>query len=263
MSKFNPKEYWEHRLKNSFNLHGVGYIGLGINYNNKLYDVRKFAFHTLMKRLKIDFSSKKIMDIGSGTGFYIERWKELNVKSIHGSDITDIVVENLLKKYPSLSFTRIDIGEKIVSPTPSYDFISAFDVLFHIVDDDRFNQAIENIHGLLKEKGYFVLSDNFIHGKTVRLEHQVSRSYESMTSIIESKGFKEISVIPMFVLMNTPVDSKNRFVKKFFSAMTSIVSKGEIFGWIIGNLIAPIEKILILCKKESPSTEIRIYQKIN
>lgn len=262
MSTFNPKEYWENRLQKSFNLHGVGDIGLGVNYNNALYEVRKFAFHKLMKSLKIDFSTKKVMDIGSGTGFYIERWKELNVKSIHGTDITGVVVENLGKQFPEHTFSQLDIGEKMDNPASQYDFISAFDVLFHIVDDARFEQAIKNIHGLLNDKGYFVISDNFVHGKTIRLEHQVSRSHEYMTSTIEKTGFKHVKTIPMFVLMNDPVDTNNRIIKKIFWTITKNVRKGEKMGRLIGDLITPVEKFLISLKTESPSTEIKVFQKI-
>lgn len=262
MSNFNPKEYWESRLNESFNLHGVGDIGLGVNYNNALYNVRKFAFHKLMKGLKMDFSKKQILDIGSGTGFYIERWKELNVNSIKGTDITNVVVENLSKKFPDNSFMQLDIGEKNDSLVPTYDFISAFDVLFHIVDDKRFEQAIKNINTLLTKNGYFVISDNFVHGKTKRLEHQVSRSYEYMTKTIEDSGFKHVKTIPMFVLMNDPVDTDNRFVKKIFWLITKNVRKGESYGKFIGGIMKPIEKMLISLKSESPSTEIKLYQKI-
>lgn len=262
MTTFNPQAYWENRLQKSFNLHGVGDIGLGVNYNNALYAVRKFAFHKLMKRLKINFTDKKVMDIGSGTGFYIERWKELNVKSIHGTDITNVVVENLGKQFSEHTFGQLDIGEKMDNPLPQYDFISAFDVLFHIVEDTRFEQAIKNIHGLLNDKGYFVISDNFVHGETKRLEHQVSRSHEYMTETIVKSGFKHVKTIPMFVLMNDPVDTKNRFIKKLFWIITRNVRKGEKIGKLIGNLITPIEKFLISVKTESPSTEIKVFQKI-
>lgn len=262
MATFNPQDYWEKRLEKSFNLHGVGDIGLGINYNNCLYEIRKYAFHQLMKRINLNFSGIKVMDIGSGTGFYIERWKELNVASIHGTDITTIVVKNLSEQFPDATFSRLDIGEKIENQSPQYDFISAFDVLFHIVDDNRFEQAIKNIHGLINDKGYFVISDNFIHGETKRLEHQVSRSYEYMNSTIESAGFKHIKTIPMFVLMNDPVDTKNRFIKKLFWLITKNISKSEAKGKFIGRCLMPIEKMLISIMSESPSTEIKVYQKL-
>jgi SAM-dependent methyltransferase len=262
MTTFNPQEYWENRLKKSFNLHGVGDIGLGVNYNNALYEVRKFAFHKLMKRLKINFTDKKVMDIGSGTGFYIERWKELNVESIHGTDITNVVVENLGKQFSEHTFSQLDIGEKMDNSLPQYDFISAFDVLFHIVDDTRFEQAINNIHGLLNKGGYFVISDNFIHSETKRIEHQVIRSYDYLTKTIETAGFKLIKTIPMFVLMNDPVDTKNRFIKKIFWMISKNVRKGETMGKLIGSVMMPIEKLLISLKSESPATEIKLYQKI-
>lgn len=262
MAQFNPQAYWENRLEKSFNLHGVGDIGLGINYNNCLYKIRKYAFHKLMNSLKINFSEKKIMDIGSGTGFYIERWSELNVKSIHGTDITTVVVKNLSAKFSKATFSQLDIGEENNNIKPTYDFISAFDVLFHIVDDQRFEQAISNIHGLLNKDGYFVISDNFVHGETKRLEHQVSRSFEYMTNTIENTGFKLVKTIPMFVLMNDPVDSKNRYVKKLFWIITKYVSKSESMGKFIGSFLMPIEKMLISIKNESPSTEIKLYKKI-
>lgn len=262
MTTFNPQEYWENRLNKSFNLHGVGDIGLGVNYNNCLYAIRKYAFHKLMKSLNLNFSTKKVMDIGSGTGFYIQRWKELNVSSIHGTDITTVVVKNLSEQFPNATFSQLDIGEKIDNPSPQYDFISAFDVLFHIVDDNRFEQAIKNIHGLLNDKGYFVISDNFVHGETKRLEHQVSRSYEYMNSTIENIGFKHIKTVPMFVLMNDPVDTKNKLIRKLFWLITKYVSKSESNGKFIGTCLMPIEKILISIMSESPSTEIKVYQKL-
>lgn len=261
MTTFNPQEYWENRLKKDFNLQGVGDIGLGVTYNKALYKVRRFAFHKLMKGLKINFSDKNVLDIGSGTGFYIERWGELNVKSIHGADITNVVVETLSKKFPNSTFTKLDIGEKIENPLQSYDIISAFDVLYHIVDDARFEQAIKNIHGLLNEKGYFVISDNFVHGETVRVKHQTVRTYEYLTKTIENIGFKLIKTSPMFVLMNDPVDTKNRFVKKFYWLITRSVRKNEVMGKLIGLFLSPIEKVLISLLSEGPTSEFKIYRK--
>ncbi len=261
MTDFKPDEYWEKRLEKSFNLNGVGDFTLGVNYNNALYKIRKYAFHQLMKGLKVDFSTKKIMDIGSGTGFYIERWKELNVQSILGTDITNVVVNNLSKLFPFANFKHLDIGEKMENSQPEFDFISAFDVLFHIVDDSRFEQAISNIHSSLNDGGYFIISDNFVHGETKRLEHQVSRSHEYMTSTIENSGFELIKTIPMFVLMNDPVDTHNRFTKKFYSLMIKSVRKGEFMGKLVVSCLTPVEKILISCKNESPSTEIKLYRK--
>lgn len=259
---FSTKEYWENRLQKNFTLQGVGYFGLGINYNNALYEVRKFVFHKVMKSLNIDFHSKNVMDIGSGTGFYIDRWKELNVKSITGTDIAEVAVKNLSKKYPGLIFKQLDIGDELNEIKPSYDIISAFDVLFHLVEDERFERAIKNIHGLLHKNGYFIISDNFVHGTTIRSEYQVMRSYEYMTNVIEKTGFLHIKTKPMFVLMYAPVDSNNQILKRWFWFITRCVQKSEKNGKILGNLLIPIEKLLVSIKTEGPSSEIKVFQKI-
>ena len=261
MANFNPKEYWESRLNKSFDLVGVGDINLGDHYNKCLYDIRKFAFHKVMNLINVDFSKNKVLDIGSGTGFYIDRWSELGVESINGTDITNVVVNKLGKKYPEHKFNQLDIGEKIDSAIPTYDFISAFDVLFHIVDDSRFEQSIKNIHGLLNENGHFVISDNFIRFETIRLEHQVIRSDSYMTEVIEAAGFFHVKTKPMFVLMNDPVDTKNRVIKKIFWLIVKGVRKSEKRAKFIGFFVVPLEKILISLMKESPSTEIKVYQK--
>ena len=134
-------------------------------------------------------------------------------------------------------------------------------MLFHIVDDNRFEQAIQNIHSLLNDNGYFVISDNFIHGETKRMEHQVSRSYDHMTGTIEKAGFKHVRTLPMFVLMNDPVDTNNRIIKKIFWTIVKNVRKGEKRGKLVGSIVKPIEKFLISVMTESPSTEIKVYQK--
>jgi ribosomal protein L11 methylase PrmA len=46
-----------------------------------------------MKSMHIDFKNTDILDIGSGTGFYVGLWKELSVRSVVGTDITNIAVE--------------------------------------------------------------------------------------------------------------------------------------------------------------------------
>ena len=89
------------------------------------------------------------------------------------------------------------------------------------------------------------MSDNFIHGKTCRTKHQVSRSYECLFEIINNTGFEFVKSIPMFVIMNDPVDTNNRFLKKFYSLLTKSVRSSEIVGKIIGCMLSPIEKLLI------------------
>jgi SAM-dependent methyltransferase len=262
MTTINLENYWETRLKKSFGPEGVGYLGLGRQYNNWLYKVRRRVFNSQMRSAKIDLSEAEVLDIGSGVGFYIDRWKELGVKKVIGTDITNVAVEALKKKYPKDEFFRMDIGDDLASIAHRrFDVASAFDVLFHIVDDARFEKAIQNIHSLLKSDGLFVFSDNFLHGETIRAEFQVSRSLHGIEKVLSANGFKIVARVPMFFLMNYPVDSKNRLLKRIWRTMAKVISIHEFCGFLIGALLYPVELVCLALIKESPTTEMMICRK--
>jgi SAM-dependent methyltransferase len=262
MATINLENYWENRLKKSFGPEGVGYLGLGRQYNNWLYKVRRHVFNSQMRAAKIDLSEAEVLDIGSGAGFYIDRWKELGVKKVVGTDITNVAVEALKTKYPSDEFFRVDIGGELASIAHRrFDIVSAFDVLFHIVDDARFEKAIQNIYLLLKPGGLFALSDNFLHGDTIRADFQVSRSLYDIEKVLLASGFQIVKRVPMFFFMNYPVDSKNRLSKMLWRMMAKAISLHEIFGFLIGALLYPVELVGLALIKESPTTEMMICRK--
>lgn len=260
--EFNAEDYWENRLKKMFGLHGVGYIGMGRYYNNWLYKIRGIIFIRRMKRMGIDFAGVDVLDIGSGTGFYIERWKELGVKTIVGTDITSIAIEELKRKYLNDVFYQVDIGGDIETINKfRFDIVSAFDVLFHIVDDRRYAKAIHNIYSILKPGGFFVFSDNFLHQETKRGTHQVSRSLNEIEKILNDTSFEIIERIPMFVLMNSPVDSNSTLLKKLWQIISKFASINEVFGFLLGAFLYPLELVLISLVKEGPSTKMIICKK--
>lgn len=265
MEKFDPKEYWEKRLKQDYSLQGVGFINLGKSYNNWLYKVRKIVFHKLIKSLKIDTKQCSVLDIGSGTGFYIDRWAETGAKSISGADITEVAVQNLSTKYPEHRFFNLDISDANslqTLPITNFDIISSFDVLFHIVDDDKFDQAISNINRILKKDGLFIFSDNFIHQPTVRGVHQVSRSMDDIIKALQANNLQVIKTVPMFILMNYPIDSTNGFFQFIWKGIAKVAALHDTLGFSIGALLFPIELLLLAFMKESPTTEIMICKKI-
>ena len=265
MNQFNPQAYWEQRLHHSFTLNGVGCANLGAGYNFWLYRVRRKVFLRKIRALCIDFANSEIVDIGSGTGFYIERWKELGGKNITGCDLTQLSVDNLQKKFPEQKFFQIDIGGDVIPPlnTNEYHAASAFDVLFHIVDDRHYQTAIQNIYSLLRPGGWFVFSDNFLHGESQYTEHQASRNLQEITALVQNVGFDIIERAPMFVLMNDPIDYPHTFYSHILQYMFKLIHKINILGIIIGAILYPIELLLTRYLREGPSTEIMICRKPN
>lgn len=263
MSSFNPKEYWENRLKDKWGLNGVGSLGLGRYYNEWLYRVRRRIFFSHVRPLFNDWSRIDVLDIGSGTGYYVDLWKSLGVHSVTATDITTIATRKLQEKFPDIECYQLDIGGDLPVRfvNKQYRVISVFDVLFHIVDDDCYQRAVKNISRMLRTGGFFVFSEHPIHGETFRAQHEVIRSLNEIEVLLEKTGFKVKTRIPIFAIMNYPVDSKSNIPKAIWRRMTLIVRKLPILGFALGALLYPFELILTSCLKEGPSTELMICEK--
>ena len=139
--------------------------------------------------------------------------------------------------------------------------MSAFDVLFHVVDDQLFLRALTNIASLLEPGGWFLWSDNFIHRPTMRVEHQVSRSLDQVTGALGQAGLEIVERVPMFVLMNYPADSDSKLVRWAWTAMVSPAMVSDLLGGLLGRVLFPLERRLVRTVRESPSTELMICRR--
>lgn len=266
MNDFDARTYWETRLKNNYGPRGVGYYRLGKYYNQWLYKIRRHVFNRKLKQLNIDAANMNILDIGSGTGFYIDRWQELGAKNLSGSDLTSVAVNELSSKYSNIPIFQLDIGDQIsIFNGQTFDVVSGFDVLFHIIDDSKYEQAIKNISSLLKPGGLFIFSEYFVHQDTIRdndrVKHQTSRSLVQIEKLLRDNGLEILDRSPMLYLMNTPIDTKSRIIKLSWLSMSVIISLNEYIGYLIGALLYPIEQGLVDHLKESPSVEIMVCRK--
>jgi SAM-dependent methyltransferase len=142
-----------------------------------------------------------------------------------------------------------------------FDAVSAFDVLFHIVDDALYAAAYANVARLLKEGGYFLFSEVLLHSRTVRVRHQVSRPLEEVEALLRANGLEIISRRPMLVLMNPPIDSANPVARGLWRVLEGILTRAPSTGGVLGALLYPIELLLVSRLSESPTTEVVVCRK--
>ena len=207
---YNPKTYWEKRLTKKFNLSGVGYVGFNEYYNKWLY---KAKIRTLKKALSIyniDISNKTICDIGCGTGFFVEFYKQLGAKEIVGIDITNVSIENLKLKYPEYNFIRGDVSscelKKII--TQKFDILNVFDVLYHIKNDRDFEQAIMNISNFTQKMGLVFITDLYGLNSVEPAEHVKFRDRKIYDRVLSENGIEIVGVLPIYYLLNQPIFGK-------------------------------------------------------
>ncbi|HET9514304.1 MAG TPA: class I SAM-dependent methyltransferase, partial [Gemmatimonadales bacterium] len=146
---FRVRDYWESRLRQSYSLQGVGYQRLGTQYNKWMYRLRARVFQRVARGLGVDWPAARVLDVGSGTGFYVDQWHQLGVPKVTGVDITSVAVQELARRFPRDEFVQLDVGKKLANDsrlvTRDYAAVSAKDVLFHIVDDAEYQEAFRNM----------------------------------------------------------------------------------------------------------------------
>jgi predicted TPR repeat methyltransferase len=218
------------------------------------------------RRLAVDWSRSTVLDVGSGTGFYVEQWHALGVPKVIGVDITSKAVDELARRFPGDEFVEADVGAVDSRPLTAHGSrltaVSAMDVLFHIVDDDAYRRAFVNIASCLAPGGWFLWSDNFLHHETERVTHQASRSLAESEAAVRAAGFEIVERVPMFVLMNYPTDSTSRIARLGWTAMVAPAALADPLGWLVGAALAPLDTWLTSVVRESPTTEIMVCRKV-
>jgi SAM-dependent methyltransferase len=261
INSLDPRAYWEDRLAQNYTTGGVGYLGLGEAYNNWMYRVRRHIFLDEVRRSRSDGNNIDVLDIGSGTGFYVDLWHELGISRLTGSDLTTVAVERLNEMYPLDRFVQLDAAERFPFDDAAFDFISMMDVLFHIVDDDDFRRALTNVFRALRPGGHFIFTDNFVRTSAVRIPHQASRRLVDIEQALVQTGFEIMRKRPVFFLMNAPIDSTSRLHHQWWRFLTRIVSKRDTLGDVVGAALFPIELALVSRLQEGPSTEIMLCRR--
>ena len=253
--------FWERRLDADWTASGVGYQALGRPFNDWMYRVRREVFLREAARLDVDLSTARVLDIGSGTGFYIDLWQHAGAADITGCDLTEAAVLRLRSKFPGVRFVRADIAEATGALEPaSFDVVSCMDVLFHITDDERYVRALETISHVLRPGGTFVLSENFLHRPEQRGAHQVNRTIEWIGDALSHTGFEVVRRVPMLVLMNAQVDAPFPWRKLWGGALRAATLTRPT-GWLAGAALYPIERRLTRRLTESPTTELMVCRR--
>ncbi|MEJ8569370.1 class I SAM-dependent DNA methyltransferase [Elongatibacter sediminis] len=257
------ERFWNQRIGNDPDESSIGCAGFGRNYNRWLYRVRARRFRAVVRELAVDIRQCTILDAGSGTGFYLDQWQQLGARRIHGLDFSEAALDYLQPRFPTITLHHQDLSGVTNLPQAGFDLVSAFDVLFHIVDDPCYDRAIANIAQALKPGGYLLLSENFTHHVRARGgTYHYSRTLTDIHERLARQGLELLFRRPMFVLMNAPDDSTSALLRAWWRLVGRVARHSEITGWLTGALLYPYERVLTRLLRESPSTEIAVCRRM-
>ncbi len=255
---YDARAYWDRRLDRTWSLRGVGLRGSSAAYNRWLYRVRHRTFHRVVRSLGIDTVGARVMDIGPGVGFYVQRWLRLGA-DVTGVDIADSAVRRLEERFPEASFVRRDITEPHPELPGGFDVVGAFDVLFHVVDDERYAQAMANVAGLLRAGGWFVFTESCARTRAQPMPHYVRRTFAETEAAVVAAGLEIVERRPAFVLMLTPFDAGPR-VRRAWGRLGGAM-RDERGGALLGAALYGPELALTRALRTSPTTELLVCRK--
>ena len=147
-------------------------------------------------------------------------------RTSRGPDLTGVAVERLRYLFPEVPFEQLDISGDRPELGGPYDAISAIDVLFHIVDDEGYARAFRNLADVVdpwRAPGFH--REPAARRDTAR-RYQTSRSLDEVEGPLRDAGLEVELRRPMFVLMNTPVDSDSAFLRRTWTAVNLLVQRG-------------------------------------
>jgi len=113
----------------------------------------------------IDLQNAELLDVGTGTGHWLDFYRRLaDFQRLVGVDVSSTAVEALQQQH--LADNDVDIRHYDVSAdetlgTSCFDLINAIGVMFHLVNDDSWQNALRNVSHMLKPGGYFVVGGQF------------------------------------------------------------------------------------------------------
>jgi SAM-dependent methyltransferase len=255
-------EWWEDRHRNHLGLDVVGYAGAGEAYNAWLYRLRARLFRRCVAPLASPESS--VLDVGSGTGFYLRLWQEASAGQVAGSDVSETAVGRLRERFAGTRIERFDIaGPPLELPQGQFDVVSAFDVLFHLIDDGAYRRALANLAHLVRPQGTLVISENFRRTGPRRFASvQVNREEEEILEELGRAGFEVVERRPMFVLMNAPACGGGPLLHAWWQRAHRLLTSRQRAGAVLGPALYPLELASLRFVRQAPSTELAICRRL-
>jgi SAM-dependent methyltransferase len=254
-------EWWEARHRDHRGFDAVGYVGAGGAYNAWLYRVRRRLFRRHVASLAGPESS--VLDVASGNGFYLARWREAGAGRLVGSDVSETAVGRLRASFPGTRIDRFDLsGPPAELPDGQFDLVSAFDVLFHLIDDDAYRRALANLASLVRPGGALVISENFRREGPRRFASvQVNREEGEILEELGEAGFEAIERHPMFVLMNAPACGGAPLLHAWWRRVHGLLTTRPRAGALLGPALYPLELACLATVHRAPSTELAICRR--
>lgn len=195
---YQPREFWDRRLSEHFDERGTGETGLSLAYNRACYELRREVLDRALRDAAFDPRGREVLDVGCGSGFFTAYYLAHGAR-VTGLDIAPTSIERLSARHPEARFLLADIGE--TAPEGVFDLVNAFDVLYHITDDARWERAMRHLARAVRPGGLLLITDTFSEPRALEA-HNRMRPLSRYRAVLEAEGLEPGELAPTHVLLN-------------------------------------------------------------
>lgn len=207
---YRPREFWEQRLSEQFDLRGTGETGLSLAYNRACYALRREVLDRALAAAAFDPAGRSVLDVGCGTGFWTAYYVGRGARYT-GIDLAPTSVRRLGERYPQARLLLGDVSEAPLGGP--FDLVNVFDVLYHITDDGRWERAVRAVADAVAPGGLLLVTDLFSEPRGLA-EHNRMRPLARYRPLLTAAGLREEALLPTHVLLNRELHAF-RFMNRF------------------------------------------------
>jgi len=263
---FDQASYWQRRIGGDIDIGVVGHRSLGRAYNEYIYRRRVDVLAAAVKELELDLTKSTVLDVGAGSGYYVEFWQRLGVPTLLGIDLSRDGIARLRKIYTNYNFLCADITNPSMSANIDARFyvITIFDVLYHITDDDDAQQALNSLSSLLKPDGHILAFDHILKRDYVLRQHVKYRSERHYAKMLERAGLEIVERKQLFVFLEPPVvgcKSVDVLISGVYMVVGVFMKRWSSLGNFIGKLVYQLDSRLSRIGIRTSNHELLIIKK--
>jgi SAM-dependent methyltransferase len=260
---FDAKAYWDKRY-DSIDASKSGHVDLPVEYNAWLYRRKQDHVAKALAAVRASLRGKRLLEIAAGSGAWMNFWQAEGVADYLGIDLSQNAIDDLRTRFPQNRFLQRDLNEPGLAQAvgTEYDCVSAIDVLYHVMDDDRFRALIKEIGDVTKPGGLLVIHDQFLHGPArdhVYLRWRPLADYED---VLRNAGFEIIYRRATFFFMIQTVDMTGFWADTMDALWDRLVYPViKRFPRLAGAVGYVVDTLICAVVKEGPSMELMVCRK--
>ena len=234
----------------------MGQVGYSPEWNEWLYRAWLATGLAFLRRHGV--APKSVCDVGAGRGSWFPVWRALGATRVVGTDRSPLAVSRLAADASEV----MDITRRgVTAGHAQYDLVAAMYVLLHILDEDGFDTALENLAGLVRPGGHLVIAEPMVVGRRVPAIVGGATSRARRIERYRFPGLALRAIASASVIANDPVEHSGWLVWPERIRWGLTARLGSRLPWLVGPVVARVDPWLTSHTRWMPSAKLALYSR--